>query len=157
MPEWTYPDLGIDEFKLAKAVGRDLSISPKDAYNVCKAIRGMKLSEAKKFLEEVIAKRTPIPYYRYNKRTSHKSGLNQRWGVKSGRYPVKVARELNKLLTNVEANAAGKGLDADSLKLVHVAVHKGIVMKRYMPRAFGRSTKKYKRTSTLEVVAAEVE
>jgi len=40
--------------------------------------------------------------------------------------------------------------------VVHIAAHKGIVIKRFMPRAFGRATKKFNRTSHIEVIIGEV-
>jgi large subunit ribosomal protein L22 len=156
MGKWLYPLLNINENKIAKAVIYNAPISVKDLYNVCKAIRGMKLSSAKKFLERVLKEEEALPFWRYNSGVSHKSNIDPKWKVKSGRYPKKAIKYVMKVLENAEANALNKGLDIDSLKIVHIASHKGLVLKRYMPRAFGRSTRKFRRTSHIEVILAEV-
>ncbi|AWR94397.1 50S ribosomal protein L22 [Acidianus brierleyi] len=156
MSGWNYPLLNIDETKQGKAVSRNVSVSIKDLYNVCKAIRGKKLQDAKKYLDQVIEKKEAVPYWRYSTGASHKSGLETKWHIKDGRYPIKAAKYVLKTLENAEANAVSKGLDPDSLKIVHIAAHKGLILKRYMPRAFGRATAKNRRTSHIEVIVAEV-
>ncbi len=80
----------------------------------------------------------------------------KKWKVKSGRYPEKAINYVLKALDNALANAQGKGLDEDNLKIIHIAAHKGIIIKRFLPRAFGRATKKYNRTSHIEVIVGEV-
>ncbi|MBW9140592.1 MAG: 50S ribosomal protein L22 [Candidatus Aramenus sp.] len=156
MGSWRYPLLKIDDTKLGKAVSRNVHASIKDLYNVCRAVRGKNLQEAKKFLENVINMKEPVPFWRYQSGASHKPGLETKWKIKSGRYPVKAAKFVLKALENAEANAVAKGLDPDNLKVIHIAAHKGITLKRFMPRAFGRATAKYKRTSNIEVIVGEV-
>ncbi|MFP3946196.1 MAG: uL22 family ribosomal protein, partial [Archaeoglobaceae archaeon] len=46
-----------------------------------------------------------------------------------------------------------KGLDKESLVIVHAQAKKGRVLKRYTPRAFGRATPKFKTLTTVEFVA----
>ncbi|TRM96493.1 50S ribosomal protein L22, partial [Sulfolobus sp. B1] len=41
MGNWVYPQLNVDELKISKAVLRDVQVSIKDLYNVCRVIRGM--------------------------------------------------------------------------------------------------------------------
>lgn len=97
-----------------------------------------------------------LPFWRYSHGTSHRSNISRKWKVKSGRYPKKAIKYVLKLLDNAENNANSKGLDIDNLKIVHIAAHKGLVLKRYMTRAFGRSTRKYKYLSHIEVILGEV-
>lgn len=156
MGNWVYPDLGLDETRISKAVIRDAPVSIKDLYNVCKAIRGMKLNNARDFLNRVLEGKEALPFWRYNRGASHKANISNKWGIKMGRYPVKAIKYVLRALDNAEANAISKGLDTDRLKIVHIAAHKGIILKRYMPRAFGRSTRKYRRTSNIEVILMEV-
>ncbi|MEM2512244.1 MAG: 50S ribosomal protein L22, partial [Ignisphaera sp.] len=115
MPIWRYPKiLNIDENKMARAVIRDVPISFKEAYEVCKVLRGMKLNEAKDLLRRVIEFKEPIPYVRYKLSIGHKRAVADRWNkwkTPIGRYPVKVCTYLLKLLENVENNATVKGLD----------------------------------------------
>jgi large subunit ribosomal protein L22 len=159
MPRWRYPLEVVRESRVAKAMMWDVPISRKEAYEIFKMLRGMKLSEAKRFLEDVIAKRVAVPYTRYKLSIAHKTGLPDafpRWSSPIGRYPVKAARYILKLLKNLENNAEVSGLDLDRLVIVHAAAHRGPYLKRWMPRAFGRATPKFRSLTHLEVVAREV-
>ncbi|AWR97288.1 50S ribosomal protein L22 [Acidianus sulfidivorans JP7] len=155
MASWNYPQLEIDNSKLGKAVVREAPVSIKDLYNVCKAIRGMKVKDAKAFLERVQNKEEALPFWRYSHGSSHRDNISKKWKIKNGRYPVKAIKYVLKALNNAESNAIAKGLDADSIKILHIAAHKGITLKRYMPRAFGRATAKNRRTSNIEVIVGE--
>jgi len=137
--------------KYARALGRDLPISRKHAIMVCRAIRGMKLDDAMKYLEDVIAKRRPVPFVRFTTSVGHKRGMGP------GRYPVKAAKYILKVLENAEANAEYKGLDTDSMVIRHIAAHKGRTVKKYMPRAYGRATPWFKEHVHIEVILEEVE
>jgi large subunit ribosomal protein L22 len=53
---------------------------------------------------------------------------------------VKAAKAVLKVLLNAEANAEYKGLDVSRLWVVHAAAHKGMKIKSYIPRAFGRAS-----------------
>jgi len=139
-----------DETKAAKAMGYEMPISFKHAVEICRELRGKKLEEAKKILEDVIALRRPIPFKRYKKKVAHKSGLHKWY---AGRYPQKAAKYILKVLKNLEANAIYKGLDVSKLVIVHAQAKKGRIIKRYMPRAFGRATPKFKVLTTVEFVA----
>jgi large subunit ribosomal protein L22 len=139
-----------DETKAAKAMGYEMPISFKHAVEICRELRGKKIEEAKKILEDVIEMRRPIPFKRYKKKVAHKRGLD-RWYA--GRYPQKAARFILKVLKNLEANAEYKGLELDKLVIVHAQAKKGRVIKRYMPRAFGRATPRFQVLTTVEFVA----
>ncbi len=156
MPRWKYSVKQVDEEKVAKAVVKDVQVFPKKMYDIVNAIRGMMLKDAKELLEKVIRLEEPIPVKRYKGKIAHKRGLANKWKWPAGKYPVKAAKVLLKLLENVENNASNKGLDVDRLKIVHIAVHKGPIIKRWMPRAFGRATPKFKRLSHVEVIVREV-
>jgi large subunit ribosomal protein L22 len=58
----------------------------------------------------------------------------------AGRYPVKAAREILKVLIGAEANAENKGLDTDRLRIIHAATNQGMKVKRSLPRAQGRNS-----------------
>jgi large subunit ribosomal protein L22 len=159
MPRWKYPIEVVRGSRVAKAMMWDAPISRKEAYEIFKILRGMKLSEAEKFLEDVIARRVCVPYVRYKLSIAHKAGLPEafpRWGSPIGRYPVKAAKYILKLLKNLENNAEVVGLDLDRLVIVHAAAHRGPYLKRWMPRAFGRATPKFRSLTHLELVAKEV-
>ncbi len=137
--------------KYAKAFGRNLPLSLKDSVNLCRALKGMKLDDAKDYLEDVIKKKKAVPYFRYLDSISHRKGMGP------GRYPVKEAKYILKVLENAEANAEDKELDTDSLYIMHIAAHKGEVYKRYMPRAMGRSTEIRRDRVHIEVILEERE
>lgn len=138
--------------RFARAYGKELRISTKKAVEVCAAIRGMMLEDAKRFLQEVIEFKRPVPFRRHIRKIPHRKGK----GIMAGRYPVKVAKAILKVLENLEANAEYKGLDKSRLKIVHIAAHKGRVLKRWYPRAFGRAFPIRRPTTNIEVVAEEV-
>ena len=156
MPTWHYSYKVRDESKIAKAVLWDADVSVKDMREVVNAIKGMKVDDAIEFLKKVVEKKEPIPFKRYRGKIAHKRGMGAKWKWPSGRYPVKAAKYVIRLLENVRNNAEDKGLDASKLVIEHIAAHKGITLKRWMPRAFGRATPKFDRRSNVEVVVREV-
>ncbi|MEM1629800.1 MAG: 50S ribosomal protein L22 [Saccharolobus sp.] len=157
MGNWTYPQLEVDELRIAKSVLRNVPVSIKDLYNVCKAIRGMYVNDAKEFLNRVLQEKEALPYFRYSSGASHKANISAKFKIKAGRYPKKAIKYVLKLIENAEANASNKGLNLDKLVIIHIASHKGITLKRYMPRAFGRATPKYRRTSNIEIILKEAD
>jgi len=72
---------------------------------------------------------------------------------------VKGANEyMIKLMNSALANAENNfGLDKNNLKVATVIVNEGPVMKRWMPRAFGRASMILKRTSKIELILEEIE
>jgi large subunit ribosomal protein L22 len=157
VPRWKYSFKFRDESKIAKAVLRDIPVHPKVMREVAEAIRGMRLKKAKQYLQRVIEMKEAVPFRHAHGKQAHRRGLADKWGWPVGRYPVKAAKYMLELLDNVEANAEFKDLDPDKLKIVAIAVHKGITLKRWMPRAFGRASPKNRVHSTVEVAVMEVE
>lgn len=153
MPSWKYSIQGLDPDRTAIASGRDLRISPKAAREVCRYLRGMMLEKAKQRLREVGDFKRPIPYFRHKKKSPHRGGVE---GFDAGRYPVKTVSEILKLLETVEANAEFKGLYADRLKIMHIAAHRARFIRKYIPRAFGRSSPYFDRLTHVEVAVEEI-
>lgn len=149
MPNWGYSVTGLDPDLTVKASGRELRVSPKAAREVCAAVKGMMLDEAKEFLEQVIAKKKPVPFRRYKKKAPHRRGLQKFY---CGRYPVKAARKVFEVLESAEANAIYRGFDVERLRVIHAAAYPGMKLKRYIPRARGRSTPKFETLCHVEVV-----
>ncbi|MCK4687563.1 MAG: 50S ribosomal protein L22, partial [Candidatus Lokiarchaeota archaeon] len=141
MPNWGYSfiEQKYDAERLAKAAGRDLRIKPKHGREICAVIKGMKVDQAKAFLENVIQLKQSVPFRRHKKKIAHKKDLKQfKWYA--GRYPQKAAATIYEILASVESNAEYKGLDTELCRIIHAATHRGRIIKRYMPRAQGRST-----------------
>lgn len=150
MPGYSYKP--VDEEKAAKAYGRELRISHKYAVEICRELRGKTLEKAKEFLEDIIEMRKPLPLRRFKKGVAHRRGLVRAY---AGRYPVKAAKNVLKVLRSAEANAEYNGLDADRLYIKHISATKGRIIKRYIPRAFGRATPHFRHTTNLQVVLEE--
>ncbi|NPA86213.1 MAG: 50S ribosomal protein L22 [bacterium] len=115
--------------KYAKAYIWNAPISRKHAVEICRAVRGMRLLEAIQYLEDVVKMKRPVPFARYNRGVPHRHELAG--PVKSGRYPVKAASYILRLLKDVLANAKYKGLDEQKLRIVHIAAHKGTSFYKY--------------------------
>ena len=153
MPTWRYSTSALDPEKTVKCAGRELRISPKAATEICNAIRGMKLPKAKQLLEEVEEKKTSIPYRHYKKQVPHRGHQ----GFGAGRYPVKAANSIRRLLEQLEANAEYRGLDPEKLKITHAASQRGMKIRKYIPRAFGRGSAYFNTLTHIELIGYETE
>jgi large subunit ribosomal protein L22 len=154
MPKWGYSVIAeeLDPEKTAKASGRELRVSHKSAREVCRAVKGMMLSNAKAYLRDVLEKKKAIPFRRYNKKLGHRHGIEKTF---AGRYPIKAAERVLTVIEAAEANAENKGLDVDRLRVMHAAAYQGMKIKRYTPRAHGRASPKYDTTTHIEIVLDE--
>lgn len=154
MPKWGYSivEEELDPEKTVKASGREIRVSHKSAREICRAIKGMMLAQAKQYLWDVVAKKKPVPFKRFRKKSGHRHGLEKAF---AGRYPVKAAAQILKVLENAEANAENKGLDTERLRIVHAATSQGMKLKRYMPRAQGRTTPDFETLCHVEIALEE--
>ncbi len=118
--------INIDRSDMALAYGKDIDASFKDLTQVCEEIRYMRVSDAVALLERVVDMRAAIPFKRFNKRLGSRHEL----GGRKGAYPVKAAKETEKVLLNAMANAANKGLDTDALYVVHASANKTHIERR---------------------------
>ena len=154
MPKWGYSITELDPDRTAKASGRGLRISPKHAREVCKTLNGMHLDHAKDYLQQVILKKKPVPFRRHKKKVGHRHGLEKAY---AGRYPVKAAERILRVLEGAEINAEYKGLDIERLRVVHASAYPGMKIKRYIERAFGRSSPRFGTLCHVELVLEEIE
>lgn len=67
----------------------------------------------------------------------------------------RAAAPIAKLIKSAIANAGVKGVSPEHLFISDIRVDKGVTMKRWMPKAFGRATPINKRTSNLVVALTE--
>jgi large subunit ribosomal protein L22 len=133
----------------ARALGYELHISPKHAREICRTLRKKRVAEAKKILEDVIERKRAIEFRRFKKKVAHRPDGGP------GRYPVKAAGEILKIIKDVEGNARYKGLDPDGMRIIHIATKKGRPIKGMIPRAYGRATPKDVETVSVEVIIGE--
>jgi len=143
----------MDREKAAIASGRDLRISPKAAREICLAIRKMRLQRVKSFLEEVAEGKKAVPFKRHKKEVAHRRGLQ---GWYAGRYPKRASLEILRVVKALEANAEEKGLDVERLKIVHAATQRAGKIRKYIPRAFGRSSPYFQQLTHVELAAEEI-
>lgn len=140
-----------DPEKTSRALGSEISVSPKHCREVCKMLTGMKVEDAKKYLQGVIDLKTPVPYTRF------KMFLNPKPKVGPARYPKKAAKEILRVLESAQSNAEYKGLESDNMRVKLAAAHRGRIEKSYMPRAQGRSSPWNEQTTNIEIILEEVE
>lgn len=152
MPQFRYSFIGYDPLVHVRSSGREVDCSPKAAREVCEAIKGKTLPNARSFLEDVISLKTPVPFRRYKLKVGHKSQLQ---GFPAGRFPQKTAKEILAVLENLEANAEFKGLDTEKIKVIHAVAHRGRKIIGYTPRAQGRSSPSFNTLTHIEIVAGE--
>ena len=152
MGKFGYAFQNYDSTRHVRAALREKPISHKHAREIAVQIKGMSIEKARDYLQRVIHKKSAVPFRRYKEQVGHRSDP----GVMSGRYPEKAATEFIKLLDNLESNAEYKGMDLDRLKIVNATVHKGVIIKRFIPRAMGRATAKNNVLTHVELVAQEL-
>jgi large subunit ribosomal protein L22 len=153
MPQFGYAFQNYDKTRHVRASIREKDISHKHAREIAVAIKGRSIEKARELLENVIARKEAIPYRRYNNEVAHRSNIRD--GFFAGRFPKKASSEFLRILDNLESNAEYKGMDLDRLRIVSAAVHKGTKLKRFQPRAMGRSSPKFDTLVHVEIVAEE--
>ena len=139
------------EGPVAKGMLTNAPISTKWAREVAVAIKGMKLVDAKKYLERVLKHEDWIPIRRYNKKVAHRKGVKA--GVKSGRFLDKTVKYFLKLIRNVEANAQARGLTVEKLRIIHIWVGKGY--RRYKRQPKGMFRIRRAKSTHVEMVVKE--
>lgn len=139
-----YAFQGYEPELMARAIGKDLSISTKQAIEICNYLRYKDLQRAKTILNEAIAKKHPIPFKRFTNGVGHRKG-----NLGAGRFPVKACTAILQLVESAEINAQNKGLHTGELMLKHLCAHQAS-----RPMHYGRKRGEMKRTH-VEVVLQE--
>ncbi len=117
MAQHTYAYQSWKPETMARAVGRDLSVSAKDSVEICRHLRNKNITDAKGMLNAAIEMRKPIRLNRFNKKVAHKKAIGP------GRYLCSTARAILGVIENLEANAQQKGLSTANLVVVHACAH----------------------------------
>ena len=152
MGRFSYAFQSYDPTRHVRASVREKNMSHKHAREVAVAIKGLSMEKARDYLQAVINMDRAVAFRRYKNQVGHKADP----GMMAGRYPQKTAKEFIKVLDNLEANAQFKGMDMDRIKIINATVHKGVVVKRFIPRAMGRATPKNNALTHVELVGREV-
>ena len=141
-----YSKNNLKEENTARAVGRSLQISTKQAIEICNFIRNKPVQTAKNMLNRVLAKEMAVPFKRFTA-AGHKRGH-----MASGKYPEKCTTAILQLLDSVESNAQYKGLNAENLVISHLCVHKGANQWHY-----GRLRRRKVKVTHVEIIVQEAE
>jgi len=141
--------------KTARAFISNAPISVKYSVELCNQIKTRPVSKVIEFLKRIIAHEEYLPLRRYNKKVAHRKGQAKE-GVKSGRYPEKVAAEFIKLLELAKTNADFKGLESEKLLIIHAFANMG--MNRFSYQSKGRIAGKARRrnATNIEVIVQEM-
>ena len=152
MGRYNYAFQDYDATRHVRSSIREKGMSHKHAREVAVSLKGLSIEKARDYLQAVINKKRAVRFGRYKNQVGHKSDP----GMMAGRYPQKTAKEFIKVLDNLESNAEYKGMDLDRLRIVNATVHKGVTVKRFIPRAMGRATPKNNVLTHVELVAREI-
>lgn len=150
-----------DPERMARATGRELHISPKHSCEICRAIRGLPITSAIDLLENAISKKEAIPFRRFVSCVPHRrtNGFSKK-RTGPGRYPVKAAKEILRVIKSAQSNA-DKAIDdlgdIDNLRISTAAASRGRVIRAYMPRAHGRWEKFDEETVNIEIILEKME
>jgi len=104
---------------IVEAKGKNLPISRKHSVEVARFIKGKTLKDTLRILDEIMELKTPVRLTKHNRGVAHKSKVGP------GRYPVKVAKYIKKVILSAKANAEQKGLKNVEEAKVIVEANKG--------------------------------
>ena len=89
-----------------KARGSDLRVHFKNTRETAFAIKNLTLKKARRYLEDVIAHKSIVPFRKFAKGVGRKAQVKDAGGTDGrGRWPQKSCKFLLDLLTNAESNA----------------------------------------------------
>ena len=144
--------------KSCKTRGHSLRVHFKNTFETAKAIKGMNIRKANRYLKDVIAKKQIVPFRRYNGGVGRKAqAKNHNAAGSQGRWPKKSAEILLQLLKNAESNADVKNLNTDALVIEHIMVNRAAKMRRRTYRAHGRINPYMSSPCHIEMILSERE
>ena len=142
-----------DSSNTSKARGSHLRIHFKHCREIAHHIKGMPVSKAMRFMDDVLAFKAVVPFVKYTGGIGKKAQAKQ---VKSpgnnGRWPVKATAVIKDLLINAVANATSKNLDVDTLYISHAQCNRAPAGRRRTYRAHGRIGKYASQPAHIEFV-----
>lgn len=122
-----------DKNLMAIASSKNLPISRKFSIEILDAIRNKKVDYAIKYLENVMAMKQPVSLKKFIRNVAHKPGMM------AGRFPVKAALHIKKIVESAQKNAIDKGFSND-LIITHATACRGNTVHHY-GRNYGRRAK----------------
>jgi len=147
------PDSGS---RTSKSRGSHLRVHFKHCREIAHHIKGMPTDKAMKFLNDVLAFKTCVPFVKY---TGGIGGTAQAKSLKApgnrGRWPVKATAVVKDLLSNAVSNAETKGLDTEGLYISHAQCNRAPAGRRRTYRAHGRIGKYASQPAHIEFILTE--
>ncbi|KAI8047396.1 50S ribosomal protein L22, partial [Gilbertella persicaria] len=140
--------------KAAKSRGSYLRVHFKNTHEVAAAIKGLKLSKAYSYLNNVTEHKQVIPFRRFNGGVGRASQAKE-FKATQGRWPVKSVKFVTDLLKNAESNAEAKGLNVEELYISSIVVNQAPKHRRRTYRAHGRINPFMSSPSHIEIVLTE--
>lgn len=143
--------------KTSKSRGSHLRVHFKHCREIAHYTKGMKVTKALKYLDDVLAFKAVIPFVKFTGGIGHKGqGKQIKSPGNNGRWPVKATAVYRDLLKNAMANAETKGLDTDNLVIDHAQVNRAPPGRRRTYRAHGRIGKYASQPAHIEIILKEV-
>ncbi|XP_014209968.1 60S ribosomal protein L17 [Copidosoma floridanum] len=142
--------------KSCKARGSNFRVHFKNTHETARAIKGMPLRRAQRYLKNVVEFKECVPFRRFNGGVGRCAQAKQ-FGTTQGRWPKKSAEFLLHFLKNAESNADYKGLEVDRLVIEHIQVNQAPCLRRRTYRAHGRINPYMSSPCHIEVILTEKE
>ncbi|MEM3827166.1 MAG: uL22 family ribosomal protein [Candidatus Micrarchaeaceae archaeon] len=111
---------------VAFAMIENVDASYKDLGAVCDSIRYRNAGAALEELAKIAEGKKAVYYRRHNAGF----GARHELGGKKGRFPMKAAKIVRRVLVNALANAKNKGYEPDTMAVVHAAANKTQILVR---------------------------
>jgi len=138
----------------AKAIAKNQPVSTKYSTELCREIKGKRVSDAEAMINRILVKKDFLPLRKYRKKVPHRRGNSVSF-TKTGRYPLKVCGAFLKLLESVKANADFKGLDSENLLIVHCFASRGFGRRGMQPKGRIAGKRTQRKSTHIEVIATE--
>lgn len=123
--------------KTVRARADGLRCHFKIMHETSRAISGMSLKRANRYLWNVINQRECVPIRRFKGGAAHHAQAHA-WNAAACRWPKKSSEMLLDLLRNAKASAKAKGLNTGMLKVSHIQSNRAQKLRRRTFRAHGR-------------------
>jgi len=142
------------KFVSCKARLKDARVHFKNTHETVRAIAGMNMKKAVKYLEDVIEHKRCIPFRKFNGGIGRTQQAKE-FKTSQGRWPVKSCKVVIGLLKNCESNSEMKGLDSDNLMITHIQANRAKKGHRRTYRAHGRMGPYMNSPAHIEIIAEE--
>ena len=90
----------------------DLRAHFQNTFETARAVKGLKLKKAIRYMDDVLEHKQIIPFRRFTGGIGRHAQAKVH-GVSQGRWPEKSVKAVRQLLINLQANAESKHLDLD--------------------------------------------